>query len=719
MADITGQLAEQNEQEFKKLLDKLIAMIKKYIEDMRRKSLEKAERDKYKKLEDAFLAGGNPYFYNITGNCRAELETILKEKGIPFIYHSIDNKHYLLTASNFAQEISAINKEINLAHANYYQTADLSDMSNAIASIDSIKNKNILTFTGLTQFELEELQRKCNNICKGFTLGSETDFGGPSGKFVYRAGVYARPENILAEFTEKNLAERTDSHDLCSAYLNHLFSLYGRGPAYREIAQDEIQHDKAVDNLIIDLSKMIQENDPQIRSSLFEKSIFKQYYDTDGHPHDLLADTKNPASFDKNEFYVISMSEQGATTEKHYLKITPSGFTWCTVLPPQGDGLEPTVLEKESYNASQEDYDMQLKRYMDMIYDENIITSAEALKAYTCNAPEYDDPHLKKGFTKEQIEARARENTNKKVFEELTKDDLDAAESKLREEYTARVHELFPNLETMNRNIEAKKDFLKKKRYFDRARKDLAIEIKKDTLKELKARGVDIHDPANCAEMFDLYRQKCKEWLSAGKMQELRAILNDRIAEEVVILSDIQKQLGGNCENIYNDIFKAGKCNVDMLADLDTKCQTIMESSFPGRNTDERYSNRITAFQKAVEDKIDDLQTQVEDNYCPNRKEIASALRELKLIDARFEALRNDFVFHYQEINDIEEEIEQTTSWRYEDVITFMDQHDSAVIEKAETRETRDLKLKKDHEKDHSDRGNDDRDEDEPERGER
>lgn len=689
MADVTGQLAEQNEQEFKRLLDRLIAMLKQYIEDMRKRSLEKTERDKYRKLENAFLAGGNPYFYNITGNCKNELETILRERGIPFVYHIIDGKQYLFTASDFVQEISAINKEINLAHSNYYQTAELKDMSNAIASIDSIKNKNILTFSVSDMYELEELQRKCNNICRGFMLGYEMKPVEPGKEQAYKVGVYAKPENILAELTEEDLENNTNSHDLCSAYLNHMFSLYGRGSAYREISQREILHDKAMDTLIIDLSKMIQENDGQKREEMF-KNADKGYIGMDGAIHNLLSNKENIRTFDKNEFYVISMSEQGALAEKHYLKITPSGFTWNTVLPPKGSG-EPTVIEKESYNASQEDYEMQLKRYMDMIYDENIITSAEALKAYTHNDPEYDDPYLEKGPMKEQIMQRACDNTGKASPEELVKDEIDFAEAEIREKHAERVNALFPNIKTMDREIEAKKEFLKKEKYFNRAKNDLAINIKKDTLKELREKDIDIHDSANCVEMFELYKQKCSEWLTAEKMHDLREILHDRIEEETYILSNIQAQIGGNCENIYKAIFESEMCNKDMLRDLDTKCQSIMNSSFSGRSADEMYSNRISAFQDAIEEKIGKIEEEIKGlpHGCEKWKNAEETLQELKTVNHDFDVLRNDYVYHCQETYALSEEIEQTTTWRYEDIKNLMEQRDSAVIEKAETKAER------------------------------
>ena len=131
--------------------------------------------------------------------------------------------------------VRELNRKCLIARSDYYQEIGLDEFENAVADTD-IKDKELLKVSGLSYMEMECLRRKCNDISRGFMLGTKKD---PE-TGLYDCAVYGRK---VCEYDP----ERTD---FCEAGLAYALSLYGPN---EDIKQKQLKNDIEMAQKIADL----------------------------------------------------------------------------------------------------------------------------------------------------------------------------------------------------------------------------------------------------------------------------------------------------------------------------------------------------------------------------------------------------------------------------------------------------------------------------------
>lgn len=165
--------------------------------------------------------GGECCFYRCAGDCKNELKAELIKRNIAFIELTNNNNEIIIKAPDL-ETVQEINRSILIGKQNYYQEVDSVELEDAFARIDKIENKEIISLHSLTDYAVEEIKNKCNDISKGFMVGiskEENDL----------YGISVSATKVLAE---------KDKNDFCKAYLSAMQSLYGKN-AYVKAEQLE------------------------------------------------------------------------------------------------------------------------------------------------------------------------------------------------------------------------------------------------------------------------------------------------------------------------------------------------------------------------------------------------------------------------------------------------------------------------------------------------
>lgn len=255
--------------------------------------------------------------YQIKGNCAEELKQSLTERGIGFIPDVSDN-HNLIIRDIDKQRIHDINKDILIARSNYFQEIDTSALENAVASVDKITDKNIITLHNLSSYQVEVLKNKCNDITHGFMVG---------------IGNGEKPGRYNLSVSAPKVFNRSQEKDLCKAYLDMAFSLYGANSA---IKQKQIDADKA-----------------------FEKKI---------------ASIKGV----NRSYYIV-----GADDIQKYIELNGNGFEYYErQKDPSGEICD---IEVKRCDIFDDNFDMELQICMDKLKNKTILTSVDELSKHLNN----------------------------------------------------------------------------------------------------------------------------------------------------------------------------------------------------------------------------------------------------------------------------------------------------------------------------------------------
>lgn len=127
------------------------------------------------------------------------------------------------------EKVRELNKKILIAESKYYQEVSRSDLENAIAGYEKVKNKNIMSILCKDSIEGEVLKRKCNAISAGFMVGTSKTSDG-----AIKVSVH----------TAKMLDINQKGKDFCKAYLEMALSVYGPNATTKK---QQILDDKKMD----------------------------------------------------------------------------------------------------------------------------------------------------------------------------------------------------------------------------------------------------------------------------------------------------------------------------------------------------------------------------------------------------------------------------------------------------------------------------------------
>lgn len=255
--------------------------------------------------------------YRIRGNCTEELKQELAKRGIGFIPDVSDERNLIIRDID-KQRIHDINNNILIARSNYFQEVDAADLENAISSIDKITDKNIITLHNLSFYQVEVLKNKCNDITRGFMVGISP------GEQENRYNLSVSAPKVFNKSQEK---------DLCKAYLDMSFSLYGTNAF---IKQKQIDADK-------DFEKQIETI----------KGVNRSYY-------------------------IV-----GADDVNRYIEMNGNGFEYYErQKDPLGELYDIEVKRCDIYD---DNFDMELQICMDKLRNKAILTSVDDLSKHLNN----------------------------------------------------------------------------------------------------------------------------------------------------------------------------------------------------------------------------------------------------------------------------------------------------------------------------------------------
>ena len=181
--------------------------------------------------------GHGLYAYNIKGDVEGQMMYNLEKQGIA--YAKLDGSNILIKETDLTR-VRDLNREVLITKGNYYQEVSAEEYENAIARYDRLTDKDVLYIKNLDKYEYETLKNKCNDISRGFTIGTVAN---PDGKTY---SLMIRSAEVF-----KNVPEgKRQPMDFCKAYLKANLSLYGPNI---EVKKKEIDADDRLDKKIEEL----------------------------------------------------------------------------------------------------------------------------------------------------------------------------------------------------------------------------------------------------------------------------------------------------------------------------------------------------------------------------------------------------------------------------------------------------------------------------------
>lgn len=195
----------------------------------------KAREDSLKYAPNRRLAkainGKEPVMaYKVRGKCADKLERKMLEERVGFI--RVADDMFIIRKADY-QDVAAMNRDANILMSNYFQEVSADEMEATIAN-SNLGDKTMFSVQGLDAYEKTVLRNKCNNITRGFMVGTRETGDNEyeinvRGKYVYNAAA---------------------KNDLCHAMLSMSLSLYGGNEIKKK---EQIDHDFKMDALIQDL----------------------------------------------------------------------------------------------------------------------------------------------------------------------------------------------------------------------------------------------------------------------------------------------------------------------------------------------------------------------------------------------------------------------------------------------------------------------------------
>ena len=291
------------------VIKKFLEMLASYLEEYGRNSAQK-------EIARYIRNGGELYSYSIQGDkvggTIEELKNSLDREGIPYV--ELDNQpERILIRPEDRERIREVNREVLVAKSNYYQEVEASKLERAIYSAPFIKEKNILTIHSLNKYEAEVLKNKCNDISKGFMVGTEKNADGT-------VNISVHTQHLHHDSNDKR-------KDFCRAFVETQLSLYGPNNL---IKRNQIDLDAEIDKQV---------------ASLKGTNV---------------------------THYIIS-----AYDKKGYIEINEDRFEFHRRRPGPNGTMQDTIME--SCPIDDPDYEMELQRAMDRIYDKVVINDPDLL----------------------------------------------------------------------------------------------------------------------------------------------------------------------------------------------------------------------------------------------------------------------------------------------------------------------------------------------------
>ncbi len=283
---------------------------------------------------------GSCCFYNTQGKCINDLIRELDEKQIPYLRLS-NNEDKIIIKTPDLEKVKDINRMILIGRTNYYQEVDALEMENAIASIDKINNKELLTLHNLDFYETEVIKNKCNDISKGFMVGISQEEDNEN-------------LNSISITTERLLTDDPEKKDFCKSYLQAMHSLYGPN---HDTKVEEIKDDIRINNMIANLRGT--------------------------------NDSKFVAGADEKNF-------------KHYIELNSTGFIAYSV--GKGKDNED-LIERVVGRCDIDDpnYDSELQRYLAEIKNKVVLNNSTELSMHLTGSGKYDSKRTQKTRDQELI----------------------------------------------------------------------------------------------------------------------------------------------------------------------------------------------------------------------------------------------------------------------------------------------------------------------------
>ena len=207
-------------------------IIKTYV-DLKKTEMEREANELKYAPQKAFceqFGKKDSMIYKLKGNCQDDFEKRLQESRLPYL--SIGDGLYCIFNENY-NEITTMNRDANILQGKYFQEYNAVEMENVIANAN-IQDKSIYHIEGLDYYEKTVLQNKCNDITRGFMVGSEER---PDGKY----NIAIRGSYVY---------DAKSSHDLCHSMLSASLSLYGSNEIIKKM---QIDHDVKMTDLIAHL----------------------------------------------------------------------------------------------------------------------------------------------------------------------------------------------------------------------------------------------------------------------------------------------------------------------------------------------------------------------------------------------------------------------------------------------------------------------------------
>ena len=284
--------------------------------------LEKNGNDKaLKALADYVRKGKQLQEYSIQGDkCGqtiAQLKAQLDAQNIPYVEENGQEEKILIIPEDY-ERIKLINRNILVLNSMYYQEYDADAMENAVANSKfKDSDKNIFTMHGLSAYECEVIKNKCNDISKGFMVGTKEN---PDGTF--DLSVLSNKDRVFSMDATKN--------DFCKAYLKAQFSLYGPN---HDIKTQQIDADRQFNKQLSELKEV------------------------------------------DHSYYIV-----GIDNKNHYIELTPEGFIEHNLrMGKDAEGNKVMLDRTEEMSRSDPDFELTLQRATDKIRDKVITDDKDRL----------------------------------------------------------------------------------------------------------------------------------------------------------------------------------------------------------------------------------------------------------------------------------------------------------------------------------------------------
>lgn len=279
------EVAESTFEGTNKMIDKSMDALQKLFMAMAQAVEDKCKDPAQRALAKWIRRGGSLAIHHVQGHCLPEVKAELRRQGVPFMVTKNDAVFVRVDDLSIVREI---NHDILLAGCKYYQQNELRDLEDAVTRFCKGKPE-IIALHGLDNNELKVFMNKCNDITKGFTIGTEKE---PDGRHT----AAARACHTISLVREDRERELKYKKDFCKATLEAMFSLYGPN---EEVKKRQLECDKKFEDDVANIKKNCKET-----KYIVGENDVNHYIELNADSFRFLDRSKNPpllASFNKDD----------------------------------------------------------------------------------------------------------------------------------------------------------------------------------------------------------------------------------------------------------------------------------------------------------------------------------------------------------------------------------------------------------------------------------